>query len=68
MRIFLVAFAAMVLLGCSDGGKQLFETAQFEEQQRNLPHARSLYAEIVGKHPDSPYGKQAQERLRQLGK
>jgi outer membrane protein assembly factor BamD (BamD/ComL family) len=57
------------LAACSgDGGRSLYETAQFEEQQRNTDHAVKLYQEIVSKHPDSPYAAKATERLAQLGR
>ena len=46
----------------------MFETAQFEERQNNPAHARELYQEILTKYPQSPYAKQAEERLRALDK
>jgi outer membrane protein assembly factor BamD (BamD/ComL family) len=53
--------------GCSgDKGKELFETAQFEEKQNNREHATKLYEEIVRKHPDSPLAAKARERLNAL--
>ncbi|WP_026839859.1 tetratricopeptide repeat protein [Citrifermentans bremense] len=52
----------------SDKGKELFDTAQFEEKQNNREHAKQLYQEIVNKYPDSPVAKQAQERLAALPK
>ncbi|ACH38596.1 lipoprotein, putative [Citrifermentans bemidjiense Bem] len=52
----------------SDKGKELFDTAQFEEKQNNREHAKQLYQEIVNKYPDSPVAKQAQERLAVLPK
>jgi len=53
--------------GCSsDKGKELFETAQFEEKQNNREHATKLYEEIVKKYPDSPLAAKAKERLQAL--
>lgn len=53
--------------GCiGDKGKELFETAQFEEKQNNCEHATKLYEEIVRKHPDSPLAAKARERLNAL--
>lgn len=53
--------------GCSsDKGKELLETAQFEEKQHNLDHARQLYSEIVRKYPGSEIGRKAEERLQAL--
>lgn len=66
--ILLVMFVmVMGATGCSsNGGKELFETAQFEEKQHNLEHARQLYAEIVRKYPGSDLARQAEERLKVL--
>ena len=56
-----------LLGGCSgDKGKELFETAQFEEKQNNREYARQLYQEILTKYPKSPLAKQAEERLAAL--
>lgn len=53
--------------GCSgDKGKELFETAQFEEKQSNREHAAKLYEEIVRKYPESPLAAKAKERLQAL--
>jgi outer membrane protein assembly factor BamD (BamD/ComL family) len=58
-----------LLAACSsEKGKELFDTAQFEEKQHNQEHAVKLYTEIVTKYPKSPVAKQAQERLDQLAK
>lgn len=60
----MMALCQLTLSGCSgDKGKEQFETATFEEKQNNRDHAIRLYEEIVRKHPDSTYGKQAAERL-----
>ena len=60
--------ASLFFAGCSGGAEELFETAQFEELQKNRPHAIQLYREIVEKHPKSPYAVTAQERLAELEK
>jgi TolA-binding protein len=53
-----------MIAACSRSGPdELLETARFEELQRNVPHARKLYAEIVEKHPDSPQAAEARKRL-----
>lgn len=58
---------ALAGAGCSSqDATQLFETAQFEELQNNREHARQLYEEIIKKHPESAYAKQARERLEAL--
>ena len=56
----------MLLSACGGGAKEMLETAQFEELQRNTTHARELYQEIVRKHPDSPEAAKAKERLAAL--
>lgn len=57
----------VVFAGCGgDGGKQLFETAQFEEKQMNRDHAVKLYGQIAAKYPTTEYGKKAVERLKEL--
>ena len=56
-----------LLLGCGGGAQELLDTAQLEETQRNVPHARELYEEIVRRYPDSPEAATAAERLRALG-
>jgi hypothetical protein len=70
MGRLLLLSAMLVMLtmsGCAgDKGKELLETAQFEEKQHNLPHATQLYEEIVRKYPDSDAAKKAEERLTAL--
>ena len=63
--ILLSVFA--VFPACSgDRGRELFDTAKFEEVQNNREHARELYEEIVKKYPKSEYAQQAEERLKEL--
>ncbi len=53
--------------GCGpDQASQMLETAQFEERQTNLVHARELYENIVRQYPDSPAAKTARARLAEL--
>jgi hypothetical protein len=52
-----------VLLACGEDPQQLFDTAQFEEQQHNQAHARELYERILRDHAESPVARKAQERL-----
>ena len=65
-RIILVLMMtfALAFSGCSEKkAKELFETAQFEELQKNQMHARQLYEEIINKYPKTDYAKKAEERL-----
>lgn len=69
MRTVVLAVLLVVALGaCSNGGPaQLLETARFEELQRNLPHARKLYREVVEAYPDTPQAAEARARLAAIG-
>jgi outer membrane protein assembly factor BamD (BamD/ComL family) len=58
----------LLLVGCGDKAKDLYDTAQLEEKQNNRPHATKLYRQIVEDYPDSPYASQAKTRLAELGK
>ena len=61
--------ALATVIGCSaNQGKELLETARFEEKQHNREHAMQLYEEIVRKYPHSEAAGQAGERLEQLKK
>lgn len=68
MRRFLAGCLLLLLLGCGDTAKDLFDTAQLEEKQNNRPHATKLYRQIVEDYPDSPYANQAKSRLAELEK
>ena len=54
---------ALLLAACGGGAGELYETAQFEELQRNTKHARELYQEILRKYPDAPEAAKAKEHL-----
>ena len=58
----------LVVTGCSGngGGKELMETARFEEKQHNTEHAVKLYEEVVRTCPGTPQAAEARERLAQL--
>jgi hypothetical protein len=68
MRRFLVACLLLLLPGCGDKAKDLYDTAQLEEKQNNKPHATILYRQIVEDYPGSPYANQAKTRLAELEK
>ena len=64
----IIALSMLLCAGCGgDGAKELFDTAQFEEQQNNEAHAKELYQDIIAKYPQSEYAKKAAERLQALG-
>lgn len=56
------------LMACGEDPQQLFETAQFEEQQQNQTHAKELYERILRDHAKSPVAGKAEERLKELQK
>lgn len=68
MRRFLAAWLLLLLVGCGDKSKDLYDTAQLEEKQNNRQHATKLYRQIVEEYPDSPYANQAKTRLAELEK
>lgn len=58
-----------LLTGCTgDKPKELLETAEFEERQTNLPHAKQLYEELVRLYPTSPEADIARSRLAALNR
>lgn len=68
-RKIAVLLSVLILAFSSCSGKkaeEAYETAQFEELQRNYVHARKLYEEILEKYPDSEYAAKASERLKAL--
>jgi len=66
LRTPILLCTMLLLVACSDPAREKFETAQFEEQQFNKPHAIELYREIVSQHPDSDYAPKAAKRLAEL--
>ncbi len=51
-----------------DKAKDLLETAEFEERQMNLPHAKQLYEDIVRLYPTSREADAARARLSALNR
>jgi outer membrane protein assembly factor BamD (BamD/ComL family) len=64
--MFMLAVVFSISACSGSGGKELFETAKFEELQNNKEHATELYEEILKKYPNSEYAKKAEERLNAL--
>jgi hypothetical protein len=62
-----LAILSGVLLGCGGGAKELLDTAQLEETQHNLAHARELNQEVLHRYPNSPEAATAAARLEVLG-
>jgi TolA-binding protein len=58
---------SLLLSGCSgDKAKELLETAELEERQMNVPHAKQLYEEVIRLYPSSPQAQTARDRLAKL--
>jgi TolA-binding protein len=58
---------SLLVSGCSgDKANELLETAQFEERQMNVSHAKQLYEEVIRLYPSSPQAETAKQRLAKL--
>jgi tetratricopeptide repeat protein len=63
----LVLVLGLVLTACSgDKPKELLETAELEERQHNVVHAKQLYEDLVRLYPTSPQAEIARARLTSL--
>jgi outer membrane protein assembly factor BamD (BamD/ComL family) len=68
-KLLLITMIISALAFSSCSGKrveEMYETAQFEELQKNYVHARQLYEEILAKYPGSEHAAKASERLKAL--
>lgn len=62
--LILVMIGGLSIAGCSgNNAKELFETAQLEELQKNRDHAIKLYREIIEKDSEGEYAGKARKRL-----
>lgn len=62
---FIILF--LLITACSgDKAKELLETAELEERQMNLPHAKQLYEEVIRLYPSSREAQTARDRLAKL--
>lgn len=64
----MILFACLLAVSACSGGKpkELLETAEFEERQMNLPHARQLYEDVIRLYPTSKESETARARLAAL--
>ena len=59
----------VTLAACSgDKAEEMLKTAEFEERQHNVAHAKQLYEELVRLYPSSPQAEFARTRLDKLNK
>ncbi len=68
LLIFLITLTVMLSACSGKKAQEIYETAQFEELQKNTVHAKQLYQEIIEKYPDTEYAVKASERLKALEK
>ena len=67
VRFMLCVLFCIQLMGCSgDKAKELLETAEFEERQMNVPHAKQLYEDVIRLYPASKEAETARARLAAL--
>lgn len=63
----IILFLSLALTACSgDKPKELLETAELEERQHNIVHAKELYEDLVRLYPTSPQAEIARARLTSL--
>ena len=63
-----LSLASVTLTACSGrSASEILETAQLEEKQNALDHARKLYREVIDKYPGTPEAAQAKARLEAIG-
>ena len=65
-RLILCVLCCMLLSCSPDKPKELLETAEFEERQMNLPHAKQLFEDVIRLYPASKEAATARARLAAL--
>jgi TolA-binding protein len=63
MQIGAVVFCVALAACTGDKAKELFETAELEERQHNVVHAKQLYEDLIRLYPSSPQAETARARL-----
>jgi TolA-binding protein len=67
MTRLLTAILLILVMACTgDKAKELLETAEFEERQMNIPHAKQLYEDVIRLYPSSQEADKARARLANL--
>jgi hypothetical protein len=68
MRRFLAGCLFLLLVGCGDKAKDLYDTAQLEEKQFNKPHATKTLSADRRRISRLAFANQAKARLAELEK
>jgi TolA-binding protein len=69
MTRLLTAVLLILVMACTgDKAKELLETAEFEERQMNIPHAKQLYEDVIRLYPSSQEADKARARLANLSR
>ncbi|MGD9973386.1 MAG: tol-pal system YbgF family protein [Desulfatirhabdiaceae bacterium] len=67
--LIIMFIALSGFFACSGNSAQdILDTAKLEEKQNNPEHAKTLYEEVIKKHPNTPFAKEAEERLNAIKK
>jgi TolA-binding protein len=69
VRTFLFILLLFLIGACANPeakSKELYELAQFEEEQHNVQHAKKLYEELLKDYPATSFASKAKERLDRL--
>jgi hypothetical protein len=65
----IVCVGWLLLPGCTgEKAKEMLDTAEFEERQMNLPHAKQLYEDVIRLYPSSKEADIARARLAALNR
>jgi hypothetical protein len=66
LNIALVILWLLATACSGDKAKELLDTAELEERQMNVPHAKQLYEEVIRLYPSSKEADIARTRLAKL--
>ena len=65
-QILVLVLSLVLTASSGDKPKELLETAELEERQHNVVHAKQLYEDLVRLYPTSPQAEIARARLTSL--
>jgi TolA-binding protein len=63
MHIGAVVFCIALAACNGDKPKELLETAELEERQHNVAHAKQMYEDLIRLYPSTPQAETARARL-----